>query len=81
MNNKRRDLLNKIFSDKIPTVEIEIDPSCEKTIEDFQNVKNGKNGKVKEYVKDGKTGEKVQMYGHTSDAVEYFVSEECKEFI
>lgn len=77
----RRDLINKILEGKIPTVEIEIDPSCVKTIKDMEKVKLGKNGKIKEEAEDPNTKKKYQVVGHTSDALEYLVSEVCKEFL
>lgn len=78
---KRRDLLNRILEGKTPTVEIEIDPSCEKTINDMEQVKLGPLGKIKKLEKDERTGQKFQAVGHTSDALEYFVSEICKDFL
>jgi hypothetical protein len=81
LNKHRKDLLNRIFAGKIPTVEIQIDESCEKTIQDLEEVKEGPKGKVKQRVKNEVTGEKEEKYGHPSDALEYLVSEVCKEFI
>lgn len=81
MNKHRKDLLNRIFAGKIPTVEIQIDDDCEKLIKDMEEVKEGAKGKVKQLVENKATGEKYQELGHPSDALEYLVSEVCKEFI
>lgn len=78
----RRDLCNKIFSGKIPSIEIEIDEeNCPNLISDLENVKLGPKGKVKEEEKDPITQKKFQKNGHTSDAFEYIVSEVCRAFI
>lgn len=80
-NFKRIDLLNRIFAGKVPNIEFEIDSSCEKTIEDYEDVKLGPKGKVKKRIKDEASGEKIEKVGHTSDTDEYFISEICKEFL
>lgn len=75
---KRRDLMNKIFGGQIPSIEIEIDEeNCPQLVADCGLVKLGPKGKLKE--KDSKTG--VEKRGHPTDALEYLVSEVCKEFI
>jgi hypothetical protein len=71
---KRRDLLNDIFGDRIPEIEIVIDPSCENLIKDCEEVKVGPKGKIKAKKKDENTGEKFEEVGHTSDALEYLVT-------
>lgn len=78
---KRRDLLNRIFAGRYPELEILFDlEGCPKTIEDFENVKLGKDGeKHKQRVKEN--GVAFEKYGHTSDAVEYLVSELCKNYL
>jgi hypothetical protein len=75
---KRRDLFNDILRGKYPDIEILIDESCEKLIEDCENVKAGKNGKIKPEVEDPNTKKKYQKWGHTSDAAEYLLSEAFK---
>jgi hypothetical protein len=78
----RRDLLNKIFAGKIPTVEIEIDEeNCPELIDDLEKVKLGPKGKAKTTIKDEITKENYQQYGHPTDALECFVSEVCKHYI
>jgi hypothetical protein len=74
----RRDLLNDIFSGRHPAVEIEIDEGMENTIKDMENLKLGPQGKIKAKEKDPETKEKFETLGHTSDALEYLVSEVCK---
>lgn len=78
---KRRDLMNDIFGGRIIYVEIIIDESCEKTIEDMEQCKLGPKGKVKTRVVDEDTKESYEPYGHTSDALEYIVSEVAKHLM
>lgn len=78
---KRRDLLNKILGGKIPYIELEVDEACEQTIEDFEHVKLGPLGKVKEKVKDEATGAQYEKRGHPTDAVEYLVCELARDYI
>lgn len=79
--NKRRDLLEAIFQGKFPEIEIQIDEACVKLIKDLEKLKQGINGKVKKKVTNKETGETYEELGHTSDALEYFVSELLKEYI
>jgi hypothetical protein len=77
--NKRRDLLNKILAGKQYVgslkVVLMIDEECLETIRDFQYLKLGPNGKLKEKVKDKASGRTWEKFGHTSDAVEYGICE------
>lgn len=60
----RRDLMNRIWEEKIPQVEIEIDEEMVNTIRDCEYLLKGKDGgKHKEEEKD-KNGIKVQKLGH-----------------
>jgi hypothetical protein len=77
----RRQLVDDILRGKYPEVEIEFDEDMEKTIEDFENVKLGPEGKVKSKVKDTRTGGYYEQFGHPTDAVECLVSEVCKYLI
>lgn len=77
----RRDLLQKIFAGKIPEVEVEFDESMEKTIDDFEYVKQGVNGKVKEKEEDKETKKFYEKNGHTSDAAEYMVCWICAQYL
>lgn len=78
----RRDLLNKIFAGKIPTVEIYIDgDNCPNLVEDCEHVKKGPKGKVKEEAVDPVTKKKFEKRGHPTDALEYLVTEVCKHYI
>lgn len=78
---KRRDLLNNIFMGVYPEIEIEIDEECVILIKDLEKLKEGKNGKLKPMVKNKETGQSYEELGHTSDALEYFVSEVLKDYI
>lgn len=78
---KRRDLLDDIFAGKFPEVEIEIDESCEKTINDLEHVKTGNNGKIKEKEEDPNTGKRFEKNGHALDALEYLVCKICEHYM
>lgn len=71
----RRDLVNDFLAGKYPEVEILFDEDMVNTIKDFEQVRLGKDGKIKKKVKDPETGESYEDVGHTSDAVEYIISE------
>lgn len=74
-------LLNDILSGLYPDIEIQFDPSMTDTIEDFENVKKGVDGKVKTRKKDTDTGGSYEPHGHETDAVEYLISEVLKQLI
>lgn len=78
---QRRDLMNRIFEGKYPAVEIVFDVNMVETIRDFEYLKLGENGKLKERVRDAQTGATYEKIGHTSDAVEYMVTELLKNLI
>lgn len=64
----RRTLMARIFEDKYD-IEVIFDSALEQTIRDFEFLKLGPKGKLKEKDSDG-----VEKLGHTSDAVEYLFS-------
>lgn len=77
---KRRQLMNTIFSGLCHyqgrRVNVYFDEGMIQTVTDFQMCKVGSDGgKDKKKVKDKERGITYERYGHTSDAVEYFV---CK---
>jgi hypothetical protein len=76
-NMKRRDLMNRIFENKIAEVEVVIDPACDTLINDVENVKQRGNGE-KDPEKDNKGRETM---GHMSDALEYLVCPLVKEYM
>jgi hypothetical protein len=78
---QRRDLINKILEGKIPAVELYIDESCDELIRDMEYLKLGEDGKLKERAKDLATGATYEKVGHTSDALEYFLSEILKQYL
>lgn len=78
---QRRDLINRIFEGKYPSVEIYFDVDMEETIRDFEYLKLGEAGKFKERVRDPQTGVSYEKIGHTSDAVEYLITEILKNLI
>lgn len=64
---------NAIFDGKIPDVQILIGKHNEKTIADYNFVKEAADGtKAKIKVKDPGTGVSCEKYGHTSDANDYY---------
>lgn len=66
--------INQIFSKRIPDIKITIGQNCKRTIEDLRYVKEASDGtKLKEKVKDPKTGVTYEQYGHLSDTLDYFV--------
>jgi len=70
--------MNDIFRDRFAGISITIDSKCRNTIEDFKYVKEAQDGtKLKEKVKDPRTGVTYEQYGHTSDALTYFI---CRHF-
>lgn len=78
----RRDIMNDIFSGRLPYVEVIIDHSCEMLIKDCKNVKQGADGgKLKTRVKDETTGQSWEELGHPSDALEYLVCWIAKPFV
>lgn len=78
---KRRDFLNRIFDNKYPFLQIEIDPSCKELIRDMEFLKLGPNGKLKEKERDKATGAVYEKIGHFSDAFEYFICEVAKQYL
>jgi hypothetical protein len=72
-----RNFMNKILSgtEIVPGVliRIAVDKNMKETIKDFESVKLGADGKLKQRYKDPKTGQTWELYGHTSDAVNYLV--------
>lgn len=80
----RRTFLNKIFAlhEIAPGIMIQIiiDPKCKHLIADLENVKLGKDGKLKEMYHNKKTGQKYEKYGHTSDAMDYVITKMFWEY-
>lgn len=79
--NARRGLLNRILAGKIPEIEIIFDESMEFTINDFEQVKEGVDGKIKAKETDSDTGKKYEAVGHPTDSAEYGVCEVCREYM
>jgi hypothetical protein len=69
----RGNFLNNIFVSQQGGIELIFDSACIATIEDFQFIKEDKDGKLKEKAVDLKSGIKSEKYGHLSDAVDYFI--------
>lgn len=66
--------IDSIFRGIVEGPQILISPRARNTVEDLKYVKQASDGsKLKEKKKDPKTGVPYEPYGHTSDALEYFV--------
>ncbi|GEM67570.1 hypothetical protein SMI01S_11760 [Sphingobacterium mizutaii NBRC 14946 = DSM 11724] len=75
---KRRKFIQEILKGGIHHVIIRVDSvGCPELIKDFQYLKLGSDGKLKEVVKDPVTKQTYQKYGHTTDAMEYLICELC----
>ena len=77
----RRDLMNRVLEGKYPEIELYFDEEMTETIRDFEFLKLGATGKLKEKAKDPQTGAMYEKIGHTSDAVEYLVCEILKDYV
>lgn len=72
---QRRDFINNILDGKTRW-RVMIDQGCKKTVADLTYLKQDPNGvKWKEKEKDPSSGQTYEKYGHTSDAMDYFL---CK---
>jgi len=77
---RRRDFMNKLLSGIYP-IRFIIDKSCEKSIADFENVKEDVDGtKLKKATKDKVSGISYEKYGHCSDTADYLLCEVFKSF-
>ncbi|WP_313515626.1 hypothetical protein [Sphingobacterium sp.] len=75
---KRRKFIQEILKGGNHHIIIRVDSTgCPELIKDFQYLKLGSDGKLKEVVKDPVTKQTYQKYGHTTDAMEYLVCELC----
>lgn len=81
--NKRRDFINDVFAGKKhPEIEIIIDlEDCPNLVNDMTFVKQGKDGKFKQQMKDEHTGEKYEAVGHTSDCLDYVMCDLFPEYL
>ena len=78
----RRKFMNKLFAGKIPNIELYISEECEELIRDLMFLKKAPDGtKHKEKETDPHTGKSFEKIGHTSDALEYFICELCREWL
>ena len=52
-----------------------VDSKCKTVVADLTYLKQDQNGlKLKERAKDESTGQTFEKYGHTSDAMDYFIT-------
>lgn len=76
----RGEFINEIFAYEYAGISILIDKRCQKSILDFQNIKENPDGtKNKKRVTDPKTKVSYESLGHCSDADDYFLTECFKE--
>ena len=72
---KRRDFILDVLDEKT-ILRLRISENCRETIKDFMHLLEGADGKkFKEKARDQATNTLYEKYGHTSDAVEYFLCE------
>lgn len=57
-----------------------IDASCTELIKDMENVKLGADGKLKQKFTDKKTKQQYELYGHTSDALNYLITKAFEQY-
>ncbi len=77
---RRKDFANNIFYGKYP-IDVEIDSDMNKTIADFDFVKEGPDGgKKKDVMFNKTTGDYEEKYGHMSDAYDYFICSAFEEY-
>lgn len=75
----RGNFINQIWDKGFQGIKIEIDRSCKKSIEDYNNTKESSEGKKsKKKVRNPETGVSYEEHGHTSDANDYFIIEFLK---
>lgn len=75
---RRIEFINEILANQIYGIELIISPKCKNLIEDFENVKENADGtKLKIRVKNKKTKQTYEPYGHPTDALEYLI---CQYF-
>ncbi len=71
---RSRDFVNKILAGGFPGLKMRIDSKCKNLIKDLEFLKEGPDGgKLIEKVKDERTGQVYEKYGHTSDTMRYFL--------
>lgn len=76
----RTDFINDLLSNQIDGYQYKISDKCINTIDDYENVKEDRNGgKLKTEVKDPITKKMYQQYGHLTDTDDYFLCEYFKE--
>lgn len=72
----RGSFINRIFSENYANIGILVGEKCQNMIADLNYVKESPDGtKLKEKVKDQKMGITYELYGHTSDALDYLICE------
>lgn len=70
----RGNFINDIFSKNFGGIELKVDRRCVNTVKDYVYLKEDSDGtKLKEKVKDPKTLQTYEKYGHTSDANDYLL--------
>lgn len=75
---RRIEFIDQILANNLYGISIDIHPNCTNLIEDLENVKENEDGtKLKTRIKNKKTKQSYEPYGHTTDALEYFM---CQYF-
>lgn len=81
---QRRTFMNKILAEMHIVddviIKILIDSSCKETVKDFENVKLGENGKLKQKYTDPKTKQVYEVGTHCTDAADYLVTKAFEHY-
>lgn len=71
---RSRDFTNKLLAGGFKNIRVRIANRCKNLIKDFEFLKEAPDGgKLIEKVKDERTGQTYEKYGHTSDTARYFL--------
>ena len=66
-----RDFINDLFAGVYQNISVVIDESCKNLIKDYNELRDGLDGYVKEYEKDD--GVRFERIGHCYDSSVYFI--------
>lgn len=71
---RSRDFVNKMLAGGFKNIKLRISNKCKNLIKDLEFLKeDATGGKLIEKVKDERTGQTYEKYGHTSDTKRYFL--------
>ena len=74
------EFINAVFDGIVPGIEINIDESCNVSLEDYMSVQKDANGAIlKTKVKNKTTMQTYEEHGHLSDTFRYIIHDLCRE--